>query len=324
MSLNEYEIKAHCERIAKAPRAKNKIIILCEGKIQESNERPSPQTYSKMETLPDASFYKKCVPTFWRNRLPEFFICGDREDVLNSFFTLLEMHDQPERPDSYLDSNKLFAIVDLDIQKTKIRGRETCLDYAFENTEDVFYNLYDRLTVNELNSKHHRIWVTGLIHKEAYFLTPNLQTVFDNYPNIPHYNNTTIDLEKIYMDMINEICQGNNDLKENWQSVFKRIEYCVYLDFNGIMEFQDSWNTAYTHVVDALEKKRLILALLTLVKSKEYWRKVEPPSYWSSGDEKFREQLSFEIARFYSKEECNCENHLSFFFKTLYDIVYGQ
>ncbi|NES73272.1 MAG: hypothetical protein F6K24_52845 [Okeania sp. SIO2D1] len=62
-----------------------------------------------MEQMPDANFYKKCVPKTWNDKpRPQFFNCGDRADVINSYFYLLELHDyQPSL--SYLNKHKLFA-----------------------------------------------------------------------------------------------------------------------------------------------------------------------------------------------------------------------
>lgn len=316
MSLNESDTQTHCENIRKCARARNKIVILCEGKFQHFNKNPSPQTYSKMEEMPDANFYKACVPKWWRQHRPEFFICGDRKDVLNIFFTLLKLHHQPNDV-SFLNPDKLFAIVDLDIQKANI-----CSSYNFDDTEKIFRDLYNELKVNQSTSFLHRIWVTGLIHKEAYFLTPDIQPIFENHSNLPHYNNHCLRLEQIYMHMIGEICQ-DIDLQNNWQSASQRIQHCSYLNFDEIENFKESWNFTYQNTGDELKKKQMILALLTIVKSKKYWENVKPPDDWNGGNErKFREQLSLKIGEFYSCQSSTTENHIPFFFRTLYDIVY--
>jgi hypothetical protein len=59
--------------------------------------------------------------------------------------------------------------------------------------------------VKEQNAAQHRIWITGLIHKEAYFLTPELQSIFDDYPNAPIYQKILRSLANIYMDMADAI-----------------------------------------------------------------------------------------------------------------------
>lgn len=135
-------------------RARGKIVVLCEGDINKYKDRPSPQTYRKLEKWPDANFYKACV--WWDQYKPEFFNCGDRKDVLDTYVMLLDRHREPVA-DSHLDPTKLFAIVDLDIQAQEIEN------YDFSDTEEIFHDLYDGMNVNERNAARHRIWVTGLI-----------------------------------------------------------------------------------------------------------------------------------------------------------------
>ena len=132
-----------------------------------------------MEKLPDANFYKACVPRWWKNYRPQFFNCGDRKDVIDTYFKLLELH--KEFPNnSFLTPDKLFAIVDLDLQLHKINEK-----YPFQDTDEIFYSLYEHAGVKEKDISQNRIWVTGLIHKEAYFLLPEiqdiLQTILSNH-----------------------------------------------------------------------------------------------------------------------------------------------
>jgi hypothetical protein len=115
MSLNPEQTKKHCEVILQSRRIKNKIVVLCEGVTPKIQGRESPQSYKAMEQMPDANFYKACVPTWWRQKLPEFFNCGDRKDVIDTYFTLLTLHKQ-DSTNSYLDCDRLFAIIDLDLQ----------------------------------------------------------------------------------------------------------------------------------------------------------------------------------------------------------------
>ena len=166
MGLKPEELQQHCLQILKQRRILNKIVILCEGEISKKIQgRPSPQSYSKMEQLPDANFYNACVPNNWKQYRPQFFNCGDRKDVIDSYFHLLELHSK-DINNSYLTPEKLFAIVDLDIQ---IQNIANFYNYSFSDTEEIFTHLYEKARVNEQNFKEHRIWVTGLIHKEAYF-----------------------------------------------------------------------------------------------------------------------------------------------------------
>lgn len=43
MSLSPEQLKQHCKKIIGDRRIKNKIVVLCEGKIPEMPGRPSPQ-----------------------------------------------------------------------------------------------------------------------------------------------------------------------------------------------------------------------------------------------------------------------------------------
>jgi len=312
MSFNEQELKEHCLKIIQDSRIRNKILILCEGLIPPKVEgRRSPQLYKQMEQMPDANFYNACVPTWWKQYRPVFFNCGDRNDVLNTFFGLLDLHNA-DYSQSFLTPDKLFAIVDLDIQLANIQK-----DYKFQNTDDIFYNIYDETKINETDLNHHRIWITGLIHKEAYFLKPDIQEVFDNqYIISPLYKENTVNLENIYLDMVNDA-----DLQIHWSRVIKRISHLSSFDGMEIDKFQYSWQEEYQNNQNLHYKNKLINAVLMLVKSKEYWKQILPDDNWTHSESKFREQLSLEIGKFYSKQDCIVENHIPFFFKTLYKLI---
>ncbi|MGA9383295.1 MAG: hypothetical protein WBV73_31410 [Phormidium sp.] len=207
MSFDPAQLKRHCEIIIQSRRIKNKIVVLCEGEggIKDNQYRLSPQTYARMEQMPDANFYKACVPRWWSQYKPEFFNCGDRKDVIDTYITLLKIHQQ-DSENSYLTPEKLFAIVDLDLQLHKIDN------YIFPDTEAIFCDLYGQCKINETNADNHRIWVTGLIHKEAYFLIPDLREVFDIIS--PVYNSNPLVLENIYLIMADAIV-NDADLKNN-------------------------------------------------------------------------------------------------------------
>jgi hypothetical protein len=317
MSLNPEQLKKHCEAILQSRRIKNKIVVLCEGATPKMKGRESPQAYGAMEQMPDANFYKACVPTWWKQSRPEFFNCGDRKDVINTYFTLLTLHKQ-DSTNSYLDCDLLFAIIDLDLHLQAIEN------YIFTDTEAIFRNLYEKSQVQEQNAAQHRIWITGLIHKEAYFLTPELQPIFDNCCNQPIYQGNPAVLGSIYLDMADAIC-SDLDLQNNLQRerAFDRINHCSGLDCTqlDLDKFQDSWKHQFKNTTDATQKHELILALLTIKKAKEYWQQIKPPGYWSGNEGVFREQLSLEIGRFYSQQSSDVKCHIPFFFKTLHEFV---
>jgi len=322
MSLNPEQLQEHCEAILQSRKIKNKIVVLCEGGTPKMQGIDSPQAYRNMTEMPDASFYKKCVPRWWRQTkqyIPEFLNCGDRKDVIDTYFTLLTLHEQ-DSTSLYLDPNRLFAMIDLDLQL------ETIDNYIFPDTEAIFHNLYEKSQVKEQNAAQHRIWITGLIHKEAYFLTPELQSVFDDYPNAPIYKENLASLTNIYSDMADAI-SSDSDLQANLANVkraFDRISYCSGLDCTqlDLDKFQDSWKHQFKSTKDVTRKHELIIALLTIKKAKDYWKQIMPPPDWSGNEKNFREQLSLKIGEFYSQQNSDVKCHIPFFIKTLYELVY--
>lgn len=311
MSLSLEQLEEHCHYILQSRRIKNKIVVLCEGNIEKIEGRPSPQSYGKMEQMPDANFYKACVPRYWKGDEPQFFNCGDRTDVINTYFYLLELHNQDSNK-SYLNPNLLFAIVDLDIQIKIIDN------YNYTDTETIFYDLYEQFKVKPTAVSNHRIWVTGLTHKEAYFLIPELQEVFNNYLNSPIYKQNLINLDDLYIDMAEGII-NDLDLKANFPKISNRIRCCSVLDCSKLAKLQQSWKAKFKNSKDS-QKYELIMALMTFIKAKKYWNEVQPPEDYSRSPEIFREQLSLEIGRkFYQQYDDHVQYHISFFLKTLYD-----
>jgi len=317
MSFNPEQLQEHCEIILKSPSIKNKIVVLCEGKIPDIQGRKSVQSYKAMKETQDASFYMACIPRWWRQTkqyMPQFFNCGDRKDVIDTYFTLPILHEK-DTTNSYLHPDRLFAIIDLDLELQKIEN------YKFTDTEAIFRNLYEKSQVKEENAEQHRIWITGLIHKEAYFLTPELQSVFDNYPHAPIYKENLALLTNIYSDMADAI-SSDSSLQANVKRAraFERISYCSELDCTelDLDKFQHSWKDQFQNTTDATQKHELIVALLTIKKAKEYWKQIKPPADWSGNEKEFREQLSSEIGRFYSEQSSDVKSHIPFFFKTLH------
>ncbi|MBW4575383.1 MAG: hypothetical protein KME08_08885 [Aphanothece sp. CMT-3BRIN-NPC111] len=313
MSLNPEQLRQHCEVILTSRRIRNKLVVLCEGNIPDLQGRPSPQAYGKMESMPDANFYKACVPTWWKEFLPQFFNCGDRDDVLNTYFSLLDLH-ETDSSHSYLEPRKLFAIVDLDIQVKSLS------DYLFSDTESIFNHLYKNAKVNEVNASQHRIWVTGLIHKEAYFLLPKLQEIFDHFPTQAVYNNSNILLEDLHLDIADETT-SDIDLQKHFQRVCNRICYCTELDFTDIVTLKDTWISQFQNSHDITKKEELVFALLTIRKAKKYWNQIQPSNEWTRPVDAFKDQLILKIARFYSEETDSTKYHIPSFFKNLYQFV---
>lgn len=322
MSLNQEQLREHCELILKESKIRNKIVVLCEGKITDKQGRLSPQVYKQMEKMPDANFYRACVPRWWTQNTPEFFNCGDRNDVLNTYFTLKqlhdEMHDETNPKSSYLSPDKLFAIVDLDNQVQNIN------DYSFANTEEIFFHLYQEGKVNKTNTLQHRIWVTGLIHKEAYFLIPELQPIFEDEMRVSStYRNNPLCLDRIYLDICREL-KDDPDVQKHFSKARDRIRYCDRLDLTDINTFSDSWKAEFQSTQDSTRKHELVFALLTISKAKKYWKEIQPDAEWTGPLYKFKDQLSLAIAReFYSHQENEngADYHLPSFFQILHQFV---
>lgn len=305
--MNTYQeiLIQHYKKILGDRRIRNKIVVLCEGQGSILDDK-TVANYGKMEQWHDAYFYRKCVPNIWTTYIPIFFNCKGRSDVIQTYFKLLELHEE-DAQQSYLNPNKLFAIVDLDLQSQNIDN------YHFSNTEEIFLNLYQQGQVNEENAKNHRIWVTGLIHKESYFMIPELQEVFNSQINSPMYNGQSVILEDIYITMADAII-NSNDLENNLSKVSNRISHCSGLDCTDLEKLRDSWKEQFENSPDETHKNELIYALLMLKKVKDnktqehYWEDIKPPSDWTNTEEVFRDELLRQIAKFHS-EQSNCAKY---------------
>ena len=312
MSFKPPQFDEHCQSILKSRSIRNKVVILCEGTPPSIEGTRSPQSYKKNKELPDANFYKACVPTL--APLPEFFNCGGRTTVIKTYFRLLELC--PESSSQYyLNPNKLFAIVDLDNQDKTIE------DYSFPSTDAIFFDLYQKFQVNPQNVPNHRIWTTGLIHKEAYFIIPDLQDFFDMCINIPHYKNNPLSLNKIYLDMAESITD-DIDVERNFQGVKERLKDIFDSGFNDKNELKDLWIDKFNATSKKEQKDELILALLTIKKAKNFWENIQPPEDVSILPERFQEQLSLQIAsQFYAKKSNNPKYHIPYFLETVQKIA---
>lgn len=315
MGLNQIQLNQHIDQIIQSRRILNKIVILCEGDIQPVQGHPSPQRYRQLENYDDAKFYKKCVPTFWRQNLPQFFNCGGRQDVLNVYTGLLRRHQQA--PDnSYLTPQKLFALVDLDLQRAILD-----FGYQFLDTEQIFHALYQAGKLKDEDLSQHHIWVTGLIHKESYFFLRQLQSLFDEHLIKPFYQNRPLLLENVYAALAQGI-ESDEDLKNTLSYAKERIKFCQ-LEFANCLALKNSWQQKYAKATEEFEKNQLITALLMVCKSKTQWKQIEPDpgESWPKSASAFRDQLMLAIAKHISSGDCGTEHHLYKFFKHLYQFA---
>ncbi|BBC23629.1 hypothetical protein [Pseudanabaena sp. ABRG5-3] len=273
MSFSEEQLKQHCEIILKDRKIFNKILVLCEGNIPKEQGRRSPQSYQKMERVPDANFYRACTPKNWMTNTPVFFVCGNCNNAISTYIALQEMlkEDKEEMPKreikqlKYYHPKQIFVFIDLDNQVRKIN------DYHLNTTQEIFFSLYEKTKINLLNTEtQHSIIVTGLIHKEAYFLIPELQEeVFDKYKIQSFYKDSKLSLEEIYLAMSKEIDQDKN-LASNLEIIRPRIKNCIDLDFDTIEQFKNSWISQFQNETNDHRRREFILSLLTILNVTAY------------------------------------------------------
>lgn len=313
MSLSPEKIESYARAIINERRILNKAVILCEGTPETLSEEGkkhithSPRFYKQLETAPDSSFYSACLPKHMRSRgKPIFINCGGRADVLKIFVKLHELH-QDVSVESYLTLEKLFVLIDVDIQKAEIAATSR---NSKSNTEEIFHNLYNALQINQAQLKEHVIFTTGLIHKEAYFLLPELKELFDNYRNQILYKNAPLDLTQVYNDIIHEF-EDDNDLAANFELAQRRLAFSQ-LDSSNLNSLKQAFHQAHQHA----ENPDLIPILFLIRKAKPYWKGLSEDS--TNSQQQFQEQLSLAIAHFYSDK--NDENfHLTAIFNEIYE-----
>ncbi len=175
-------------------------------------------------------------------------------------------------------------------------------------------DLYDGLKIDHATKDKHVIFVTGLIHKEAYFLLPELQVLFDGYKNPVLYENEKIDLHTLYDKVISESA-ADQDLNSNPDIILNRLSF-LNPNASSVPDLCSSIKSEYRN---RIEFSKIIFLFR---KAKPYWGNIHTDSTVSLSTERFREQLSLEIAKFYSKENNN-DFHLTAIFKSIYKQAYG-
>ena len=296
MSLSAAELQQHCQAIITLSERKHGIFILCEGNINEIKGRVDK--YRRLETFPDANFYKACIPTWWIEKRPTFVPCGDRKDVIDSYFSLRDLGFNVE---------KIFALVDLDLQTYPL------IDYHVPDTEALFSLCYQKGKFQKLETKKHKLFITGLIYKEAYFLIPDLQSLFDHYPTGILVNGKPLNLASLYKTMAEALTPDKN-LSANFGRACDRINHLEVLDCSSLTGLQQSWLRAFQSASEP-EKSQLIYALLTIHQVKTYWKSFKPRD--AVPQERFEEQLTLAIGQFYAKQPRESEHHLPSFFNML-------
>ncbi len=219
--MNEIEAKdpEFCHKILNRKQIKNNLVILCEGGREYLNVH-TPQQIGRLDNLPDANFWKQTIPMEWRTKKPAFIPCGSRSDILRIYPKLIELHND-DTSNSYLSPDKVFILIDLDIQSAYL---ENICQY-YQTTEELYHAIYKNNPLDTNIIDQCKIIITGWIHKESYFLEPDLQDYLQQELSLNQitYKNHPLSLEAIYQDMIQDI-NNDPDINENIDNVLKRIE----------------------------------------------------------------------------------------------------
>lgn len=319
MGMTDIELTEHCKQILRnSSIKKNQIVILCEGIVRDVAGGRSPQAYGNMDRLPDANFYLSCVPRTWRGKLrPKFINCGDRNDVINTYFRLVDL---AKTAVTKLNPEKLFAIIDLDLQPKAIAN------YHIQDVETIFAQQYQNNKILLKAIEQHRILVTGLIHKEAYFLLPEFQEFLDLYTPQPLFKQEPVLLSDIYLKICAETTE-DKDLMDAFERVSKRIDYCSQIDRTCLENFKTSWCSQFTSCSDFPLRQDLISTLLTVRKAKPYWKQIsfktdDDSEERDEKDKIHREQLSLQLGKQISRQNWdNPANHLAYWFKLIYQFA---
>jgi hypothetical protein len=328
------DIDLHCLNIIKSPRIRGRIVVLCEGDIPKESGRRSPGSYVKNEHTPDSNFYKACLPEKWKDNPPIFINSGSRAEVIKTYERLPAIHDDLPVDESCLSPHKIFAIIDIDLH-SQLLSSSSC-EYPFIDIDCAFNNLYESNRINTLNAVQHRIWFTGLIHKEAYFLIPELQDFFDEISNCKyqqgcHYQNNKLKLDNIYQNMADDII-NDKDLADKWARAASRIEYCRKFNLDSPRTFQESWQQCWRSNINSKNVlNELAYALLAIRKAKPYWQQVHPDNTPICSEDlakefrQFREEIALKMGRqFYSRQTGEPHQHLACFFRHLYEFEHSQ
>jgi hypothetical protein len=127
-------------------------------------------------------------------------------------------------------------------------------------------------------------------------------------------------LRDLYLDMA-DAAVAEADLAQNFAKVTHRVSHYPNLDCTDLTGFIQSWKQTFQTAAAESDRTQLIKALLTLKKSKDFWRQIEPPTDWSRSPADFRDQLSLAIGNFYAQQPSDSHLHLPAFFNALYQKI---
>jgi len=318
VSFSKKELETYCDEIIlKNAAIDRQTIVLCEGfnqNLKELVKNPATLAENFVNEYQDAAFYQRSIPKWCRDANIVFYVCGKQAKVIEAYFYLRKKYQEKQaKNDRRFDVNKLFAWLDIDSQKHPLPKEE---DYPFSSLEAIYSDLYQNGLVNQKRVHNHNIWVTGLLHKEAYFLIPELQEIFDQYH--------PTDLTDLHVKIAKSISWDKDFYKlltENFNLVKERINHHPLLYVTqSVEEFQKIWLDEFSKQnITPLDKNALIEVLLIIAKSKTIWESIQSDKGTKAKAHKdYRDQLTFKIANeFYAKQPRDSLHHLPSFFNAL-------
>lgn len=305
--------------VKKSSHIKGKAVILCEGNIQGLQRRRNPQAYRQLDQLPDANFYTRCLPKRMRkSKKPVFIPCGSRNEVIKTFHGLHDhLSKEEHKQNSYLDIDKLFALIDLDIQNVflsdsqgfKFHDGVSCSESLHEKTFD--------LPSFKLNpSQKQNVFATGFIHKEAYFMSQLLHEFYSNYHMDLVINEQDFSLFDTLVKIV-EVSKEDNDLIANFELVKRRLNH---MQFSGesVGELVQYLKLNYLKSIPSLNAESDLILLVC--KAKTVWEGIRQKDD-GLPHIRFKEQLVLQIGDFYSQLESN-KCHLVEIFEYIYESAY--
>ncbi|MGB5596762.1 MAG: ornithine acetyltransferase [Crocosphaera sp.] len=228
----------------------------------------------------------------------EFIELEPEELSLRIYPKLIELHNN-NPIDSYLSPDKLFILIDLDIQVAYLDN--ICTHY--QTTEEFYHAVYKHHPIDTNIIDKSKIIITGWIHKEAYFLEPDLQYYLQQELPLTQitYKNNPLSLEDIYKDMIQDI-NNDADINKNIDNVLKRIENFLSISMTDKHSLiNECQKLKQNSSITPKQKRQLIEVILKIVKAKPYWEdKIIIQDDYLSEDEA-RDNIIANIARFYAK-----------------------
>lgn len=292
-----------CQKILNYRNIKNRIVILCEGTTKYL-DKYSPSDIGKGEYYPDADFWTKTISvTWWRGKRPCFIPCGGRSNILNIKKRLVELH-QEDPDNSYLSPDKLFALVDLDLEINNLSPVST----NYRTTEDVYHQTYQNPMIDPSAIQETKVIITGWRHKEAYFFEPDLENFFLEEKINLNYNDQHTSLEQIYQDMAQDI-STDEEIRKQFNTVLARVQGFFNTPINDPQNLLDEWQKLWNNSsLTAAKKRDLIEVILKIVKSKDYWLKI------SFDEGQTRDDIMYSIARFYAQSCPDPHSPLSHFY----------